>query len=96
MKNASNALVDTIENAGVLHCAVISAAAFEGLRVETLDGRPASLAVIDEQGKVIESGEQVMDEVWNIAMLAYRLFLKGQGRLHVRASPAGITQEPEE
>lgn len=95
MSKATKALIGPIENAGVLHGSVISAAAFEGLKVQTADGRPATLAVVDEDGKVIESGQQVLDEAWNVTMLAYRMFLKGQGKLHVRASPEGITQEHE-
>jgi hypothetical protein len=65
----------------------ISAVSFEGLSVATLDGRPARLAVVDADGKVIESGASISDAVWDVAIKAYREFLKGSGHLRVLAKP---------
>src|SRR5574338_345751 len=46
---------------------VLSGVAHEGLTVTTRDGRRARLAVIDEDGKVIEAGPQVAEAAWNVA-----------------------------
>jgi hypothetical protein len=70
------------------HCE-ISAVSYEGLTVATLDGRPARLAVVDDEGHVIEMGSAIADAVWDVAIKAYREFLKGSGHLRVLAKPAG-------
>jgi hypothetical protein len=73
-----------------LTLSVISAVLWEGLTVQTEDGRPATLAVVDADGKVVESGQAVLREAWNVAVLSYRRFLIGEGALRVYSSPAGI------
>lgn len=66
---------------------VLSGVAHEGLTVTTRDGRRARLAVIDEDGKVIEAGPQVAEAAWNVAIASYRNFLRGRGYLRVRSEP---------
>jgi len=61
---------------------VISAVSHEGLRV-TVDGKPARLAILSEDGRIIAVGEQVANEVEAVALNCYRNFLKGQGYLRV-------------
>jgi hypothetical protein len=76
---------------GDLQNSIISAVAYAGFAVTTADGRPATLAVIDQDGNVIESGASVNIAAWNVAVTAYRNFLKGNGHVRVQASPPGIT-----
>lgn len=64
----------------------ISGVAHEGLSV-TAGGRPARLAVIDENGRVIAAGPEVAREAWNVTLKCYRNFLKGQGHLRVHSGP---------
>ena len=65
---------------------VISAVAHEGLRV-TVDGRPARLAVVDENGRVIADGDQVAREARAVAINCYRQTWIGQGHLRVLSKP---------
>lgn len=70
--------------------AVISGAVHQGFSVTGRDGRPARLAIIDEHGNVIESGEAVAREAWAIAIACHRNYLQGLGHLRVHTSPTGI------
>lgn len=70
--------------------AVISGLSFKGLTVTTRDGRPARLAILDEQGNVIESGPAVARECWNVAIECHQLFWQAQGHLVVHTSPTGL------
>lgn len=72
---------DTLANA------VLSGVAHEGLTVTTRDGRRARLAVIDEDGNVLEAGAGVEREAWNVAIASYRNFLQGKGHLRVQSTP---------
>ncbi|QVN18941.1 hypothetical protein [Burkholderia pyrrocinia] len=65
----------------------ISAVSFQGLTIVTPDGAPATLAVVDQNGKVIEAGPSVMRAVWDVAIRSYRNFLIGNGHLRVLAKP---------
>jgi hypothetical protein len=78
-----------IPKTGDLSNAAISAVCFEGLTVTTTDGKQAKLAIIDEDGKIIESGSTVAREVWNVTLACYKNFLQGMGHLRVQASPPG-------
>ncbi|KUZ98145.1 hypothetical protein WI40_14100 [Burkholderia ubonensis] len=66
----------------------ISAVSFQGLSITTPDGKPATLAVIDMQGRIIDSGPNVMRAVWDVAIRSYRNFLIGSGHLRVLSKPA--------
>ncbi|KWD07492.1 hypothetical protein WM34_19935 [Burkholderia ubonensis] len=65
----------------------ISAVSFQGLRITTPDGESATLAVIDKQGRIIDSGPNVMWAVWEVAIRAYRNFLMGIGHLRALSKP---------
>lgn len=82
--------MSTSKNDLSLQRACISAAIHSGLRVTTSDGKPARLAIIDDDGNVIEDSPQVAREAWIVAQQAYRNFLKGQGHLVVHTTPTGI------
>jgi len=62
----------------------ISAVHFRGLRITTADGQPATLAVVDMQGRIIESGPTVVRAAWDVAIKAYRNFLSDKGILRVK------------
>ena len=65
---------------------VISAVAHEGLTV-TVDGKPARLAVVSEDGTIIAAGRDVAYEAQCVAVNLYREFLKGNGHLRVLSAP---------
>lgn len=76
--------VDTLKNA------VITGAIWRGLVVTTRDGKPAKLAIVDENGTVIEDGPAVARECWNIVLQVHRNYLMDVGYLIVHSSPPGI------
>jgi hypothetical protein len=67
---------------GAIEGVVISAVAHEGLTV-TVNGKPAKLAVVTEDGTVVAAGVDVAREVQAVAINLYREFLKGNGHLRV-------------
>lgn len=78
-----------------LEHAVISGSATTGLKITLRDGRHACLAILDEDGNVIESGPAVARECWNVAIECHRNFWKAQGHLVVHTSPTGlVTSHP--
>ena len=76
-----------IPETGRLKSAIISAVGHEGLTVTTLDGRGATLAIIDTDGNVIESGPEVAAEAWNVTLATYKNILIGKGHLRIFSSP---------
>lgn len=69
---------------GTISGVVISAVAYEGLSV-TVDGKPAKLAIVTDDGHIVASGAQVAIEAEAVALNNYRNFLKAQGHLRVRS-----------
>ena len=64
----------------------ISAVSHEGLTV-TVDGKPARLAVITEDGQVVAAGPEVAREAESVAVTCYRQMLQGKGWLRVLSKP---------
>lgn len=75
---------------GAVPGVVISAVVHEGLRV-TVDGKPARLAVILDDGTVIAAGQDVAQEAQAVAINLHRAFLKGNGHLRVLSKPINTT-----
>jgi hypothetical protein len=67
--------------------AIISGVCHEGLSVTTIDGRPCKLAIIDDNGKIIDEGPTVAREAWNVTLAVYKKFLIGQGHLRILSTP---------
>ncbi|KGD42089.1 putative gp52 [Burkholderia pseudomallei MSHR7343] len=65
----------------------ISAISYKGLSVTTATGEPATLAVIDRDGNVVEAGPKVARAAWDVAIRSYRNFLMGTGHLRVLSKP---------
>ncbi|OXI45295.1 hypothetical protein CFB49_09775 [Burkholderia sp. AU17457] len=65
----------------------ITAVSYEGLSVSTPTGEAGTLAVVDQNGNVIEAGPAVARAVWDVAIAAYRNFLMGTGHLRVLTKP---------
>ncbi len=61
-----------------------------GLTVTTRDGKPARLAIIDEDGNVIDAGIAVAREAWKVALAVHTNFLRGTGHLVVHSTPPGL------
>lgn len=68
---------------GTLPTAEISAVIHKGLSVRTPDGKAARLAIIDENGQVVDAGDQVAMEAFLVSIASYKNLLKGQGHLRV-------------
>ncbi|WP_205794459.1 hypothetical protein [Burkholderia sp. Ac-20353] len=73
----------------------ISAVSYEGISITTPDGMPATLAVVDSNGKVIEAGPDVANAVWSVVIEAYRRFLMGTGHLRVYTDPSELPRNPD-
>lgn len=74
---------------GTIIGVVISAVSHEGLRV-TVNGKPARLAILTDDGQVIAAGDDVAREAEAVALNCYRNFLKGQGYLRVNSEPIQV------
>ena len=66
----------------------ITANAVAGLQVTPPDGRTAHLAVVDEQGNVIDQGSHISSSAYQASVRAYRSFLYGTG--HIRMNAQGM------
>ncbi|RMP59504.1 hypothetical protein ALQ18_01382 [Pseudomonas marginalis pv. marginalis] len=80
-----------IPTTGALEHSRISANVTSGYQFKTADGRPARLAIIDDQGNVVESGDSVAREAWNVCIAVVKNFKIGQGHIVVHSAPPGIT-----
>lgn len=79
---------------GCLSTAEISAVVHKGLSVKLPGGRIGRLAIIDEDGQVVDASPAVAREAWNVSIASYKNFMIGQGHLRVfSAPPAGIGGE---
>lgn len=74
---------------GRLERAIITGVGHAGLSVTTADGRPATLAVLDEDGRVIESGPHVAREAFAVSVNVHRNVWAGKGWLRVMTEPPG-------
>lgn len=74
---------------GAITGVVISAVSHEGLTV-TVDGQPAMLAIVTEDGRVVAAGTAVAREAEAVAINCYRNIWQGKGFLRVTSRP--ITQ----
>ena len=81
-----------IPETGTLENGRIAANVTSGYKFTTADGRPARLAIIDDQGNVVESGEAVAREAWNVCIAVIKNFKIGQGQIIVHSAPPGVTQ----
>lgn len=72
------------QSVGNITGVVISAVSHQGLSV-TVNGRPARLAILTDDGQIIAAGDQVAKEAEAVALNCYRNFLKGQGYLRVNS-----------
>jgi hypothetical protein len=85
--------LDGLLDGKALSHSVITAVAWQGYTVTTEDGRPATLAVVDEAGCVVESGPEVIKAAWEVAVMSYRRFLIGEGALRIYSKPTGLFQD---
>jgi len=84
-----------IPETGTLERCVIRANVSTGFQVQTADGRPAYLAIVDADGNVIETGAAVAREAWNVCIAVQKNFWIGQGHLVVHSAPPGTGAPPE-
>ena len=79
-------------NTGTVDGVVISAVSHEGLSV-TVNGRPARLAVVTEDGQIVAAGVDVAKEAEAVAVNSYRSLLKGSGHLRVLSKPIPVATD---
>lgn len=71
-----------VQPTGAVARVIVSAVAHRGLEV-TVDGKPARLAVITDDGEIVADGKAVAREVEAVSLNCYRNVLKAQGHLRV-------------
>jgi len=71
---------------GAIPGAIISAVAHEGLSV-TVNGRPARLAIITEDGQIVASGPVVAREAGAVARNSLQNLWRGKGWLRELSQP---------
>ncbi|QDQ24858.1 hypothetical protein FNU76_00045 [Chitinimonas arctica] len=76
-----------IPDTNTLAHSTISGVGHEGLTITTADGRPARLAIIDDSGTVLDQGDAVAREAWNVTLAVYMNLLIGKGYLRVYSGP---------
>ena len=76
-----------------LATACISATVSTGFTATTANGKPARLAIVDEDGNVIESGADVGWAAWRVCVEVQENFWQGQGHLIVHAGPPEANAE---
>ena len=71
---------------GNIQGVVITAVSHERLRV-SVNGKPARLAIVLDDGTLISAGEEVAREAEAVAVNCYRNMLQGRGFLRVLSVP---------
>jgi len=61
----------------------VSAVSHKGLALKGPSGEPATLAIVDAQGNILDMGCDVEHAVWDTSIGSYRNFLRGRGALRV-------------
>jgi len=79
-----------IQPQGAVNGAVISAVAHEGLRVE-INGKPARLAIVTDDGQIVASGAEVEREAAAVARASLAKMWEGQGWLRQLSQPIPLT-----
>lgn len=74
-------MIGTIQT-GTLERAEISAVVHEGYSI-TSGGKRCQLAIVDEDGNIVEAGDSVAREAFNVAIASYKQLLKGMGHIRV-------------
>jgi len=70
-----------------LSAAIISGVAHEGFTCTTRDGKRLRMALVDDEGNIIDAGYQVAQEAWNVCVQVQNNFWLGQGHLRVLSKP---------
>lgn len=83
-----------IPKAEPLEHADLSAVCYEGITVSTREGRPAALAIVDEDGNVLEVGPQVARAAWGVMVACWKQFLAGEGHIRVHSGPPSASPNP--
>jgi hypothetical protein len=74
------------QQTGRIAGAIISAVVYECLQVD-VNGRPARLAIVTEDGEIFAIGDTVAREARAVSINIYRAFLKSEGHLRVWSKP---------
>jgi len=78
-----------IQPTGRLPGVVISAVTHEGLTV-TVDGRPARLAVVLDDGTIVAAGPAVAREAEAVAQNLWKQTMIGKGHLRIVSNPLPV------
>lgn len=88
-----NIIVIGFSNLDQRHRFLVVGTAHSGLEVVTEDGNPAVLAVLDNEGNIIEAGEHVAETAWEAMVAIYKNFLQGNGHMLVKVTPSNFASD---
>lgn len=69
--------------------AIISANASSGFVATSRDGKPLRMALVDDEGNIVEAGELVRWAAWHICTEALENLWQCKGWLVIHSSPPG-------
>ncbi|MDT3749777.1 hypothetical protein [Pseudomonas kurunegalensis] len=70
-----------------LSTAIISGVSHEGFTCTARDGRRLRMALVDDDGNIVEVGQHVAQEAWNVCIQVQHNFWIGQGYMRVLSKP---------
>lgn len=76
-----DAITDTLPTA------TISGVSHTGFTCSTRDGKKLRMALVDEEGNVVDAGQHVAQEAWNVCIQVQHNFWIGQGHMRVLSKP---------
>lgn len=69
--------------------AIISATSSSGFIATTRDGKPLRMALVDDDGNIVEVGNDVRWAAWSVCSIAIHNLWECQGHLVIHSSPPG-------
>ena len=82
------------QKTGTIPGVTLSVIGHKGIVAE-VDGKPARLAVITEDGRIIAAGPDVAREAEAVSVNWYQAMLKAKGHMRVISQPLAVTGAPQ-
>lgn len=70
-----------------LPSATISGVSHQGFTCTTRDGKKLRMALVDDDGNIVDAGHHVAQEAWNVCIQVQHNFWIGQGHMRVLSKP---------
>lgn len=74
-----------------LSAAIISGVAHEGFTCTARDGKRLHMALVDDDGNIVDAGQHVAQEAWNVCIQVQHNFWIGQGHMRILSKPIPLS-----